>query len=278
MMNGNRILFSIIIVNYNSGSFLRECIGSILKFLQDFEIIIYDNASSDKSIEEVQHCFPDDKRIKILRGEKNIGFAAANNRAAEVATGNFLHFLNPDIVVNENLAADYKLIAESGQKAVYVTRLCDESGNITRNKHIIPTIGNYLNRIFFPHKTGYWNIGASLISSRSNFVKTGGWPEDYFMYAEDLDLFYKLHKLSIPVIYLETDIIHVGKGTTGKIWSETERSMRVERSFRNFYRKYDLNIDYFLVRPIQLIYILFHTPQTFFFQTGIFFRTIFTKE
>lgn len=272
------ILFSIIIVNYNSGSLLKDCVTSIIDNLDHgFEIIIYDNASSDDSLPMVNTAFPDDSRIRILKGNENLGFAKANNHAADVATGKYLHFLNPDIIVNPALAVDYEKILESALNTVFVTSLAGEDGMPVKNRHIIPIVGNYFNCIFHKGKVVYWNTGASLIISRNSFDLIGGWPEDYFMYAEDLDLFYRIHRQKFTVRYLDTRLVHFGKGTTRNIWSESERAFRVEMSFRRFYRKYGISWQYFFLRPIHLVFILFHEPELFPLQVKTYFHAIFSS-
>ncbi|MBM3435695.1 MAG: glycosyltransferase [Bacteroidetes bacterium] len=182
---------SIIIVNYNSSDLLSGCIESILSHIHiDFEIIVYDNASSDGSADRTAHPLLNNSRVKILLDPENIGFAIANNRAAKVAKGKYLHFLNPDTIIDSDLNADYEHLLANEQRAVFVTGLREGDGKIRKMKHLIPTIGNYFNALFLKQKAAYWNIGASIITDRSTFNGIGGWPEDYFMYAEDLDFFY----------------------------------------------------------------------------------------
>ncbi|MGA2823859.1 MAG: glycosyltransferase family 2 protein [Bacteroidales bacterium] len=272
------IFISIIIVNYNSGSLLKDCIASIFDNVDDgYEIIIYDNASSDNSLQMVSMAFPGEPRIRILEGNDNLGFAKANNQAASAAKGKYLHFLNPDILVNPALAADYIKVLDGNKNTVYVTNLADEKGKPLKNRHIIPTLNNYFNCIFRKEKVAYWNIGASLIISCDAFDLIGGWPEDYFMYAEDLDLFYSIHRHKLNISYLDTQLIHLGKGATRNIWNESERTFRVELSFRRFYRKYGISWQYFFLRPIQLVFILFHEPQLFPLHLKTYFRTIFSN-
>ncbi len=272
------VLFSIIIVNYNSGSLLKDCLTSIIDNLDNgYEIIIYDNASSDDSLRKVHAAFPADSRIRILEGKENLGFAKANNHAAGVAKGKYLHFLNPDIVVNPKLRADYDLIAGEQGEDVTVTSLADEDGRPMKNRHIIPTLGNYFNCIFHKGKIAYWNIGASLIISHDAFSLIGGWPEDYFMYAEDLDLFYTLYRNHIPIRYLDTRLLHIGKGTTRQIWTDSQRALMVELSFKKFYRKHGFPMEYYATRPILLLYVLFHKPTEFFLQVKTVIRASFIR-
>lgn len=265
---------SIIIVNFNSGDLLGNCLNTIFRFIHvDFEVVIYDNASSDDSISSLHP----DNRIKIIPGKENLGFAKANNLAAHQASGKFLHFLNPDIEVNETLDEAYKQIISSEDQSIWVTGLTDEHGALQKNKHIVPRVGNLLRRLTGNPDIAYWNIGASIIIHRDAFKLMGGWPDEYFMYAEDLDFFYTAHKNKIPVNYLGASLMHIGKGVTHKIWNDEQRATVVEKSFRTFYRKYHAGWEYLVLRPIQLSYMLFNEPGKFPLYTKVFFKTLLKK-
>ena len=273
------VIFSIVLVNYNSGSLLKDCLASIFENLTaSFEIIVYDNASTDDSVLKVRAAFPSDFRIRIIEGNVNLGFAKANNLGAQGSNGRYLHFLNPDIIVNNSLSDDYLRIQNGPSDTVYVTSLADQTGKPTKNRHVIPTLNNFYNLILNSKKVIYWNIGASLIISRESFRNLGGWPEDYFMYAEDIDIFYRIQKQGMPVCYLDTRLIHIGQGTTRNLWDDRERALRVERSFLKFYRKYGMGWQYYLIRPVLLVFILFHEPERFLLQLKTYLRIVFSKD
>jgi GT2 family glycosyltransferase len=280
MTDTNReVIFSIVLVNYNSGSLLKDCLSSILENLTaDFEIIVYDNASTDDSVLKVRSVFPSDLRIRIIEGNVNLGFAKANNLGAQAAKGRYLHFLNPDIIVNNSLSEDYAKIQKGSLDTVYVTSLTDQNGKPSKNRHVIPTLKNFYNLILNTRKVMFWNIGASIIISRETFRILGGWPEDYFMYAEDIDIFYRIQKQGIHVSYLDTRLIHIGQGTTRNLWDDRERALRVERSFLKFYRKYGMGWQYYLIRPVLLVFILFHEHERFLLQLKTYLRIVFSRN
>ncbi len=265
---------SIVIVNYNSGELLKNCLDSIFLHIQgSYQVIIYDNASSDDSLSFIQTNFSDSFPLTLIRGDENLGFSRANNLAVQHANGRFLHFLNPDMVVNNNLNQDYQDIIQGSTEGIWVTSLVDQEGRLLKNKHMIPRLKNFLNRLFQKNQVGYWNIGASVIMNRSIFDRIGGWNEDTFMYAEDLELFYQAHLNQIPVAYLDTRIVHIGKGSTQHRWNERERARVIEESFFKFFKRHEAAWEYYLVRPIMLMYILMNEPRQF----GIYFNAFFRR-
>src|SRR5215469_4017761 len=92
---------SIIIINWNSKGYLRDCLKSIPQAAAGlaYETLVIDNGSYDGSAEMLAQEFP---HVTFIQSERNLGFSSANNRAARQAKGNFLLFLNPDTVVLEN--------------------------------------------------------------------------------------------------------------------------------------------------------------------------------
>lgn len=267
---------SIIIVNYNTGELLKNCLDSIFRFVQgNYQVIVYDNASSDGSFQRVQDLYPASLPLHFIRGNENIGFSRANNKAVERSSGRFLHFLNPDVIVNQTLNKEYEEILQEGGEGIWVTSLVDEEGKLLKNKHLIPRLRNLGRRLSGTGDVAYWNIGASVLMNRTVFDRLGGWPEDNFMYAEDLELFYKAYLQKIPVYYLDTRIMHIGKGSTQSRWNERERAKVVEASFFNFFVRHKATWEYFIVRPIMLGYTLLNEPASFGLQLSVYIHRCF---
>jgi GT2 family glycosyltransferase len=269
-------MISIVIVNYNSGNLVADCVKSLLDNIDiSFEVIVVDNNSSDNSIEILKSVSIDSPNIKIVELKENTGFAKGNNIGVSHSNGEMLHFLNPDIIVNKKLNGHYRLINEQNEDKIYVTTLTDPEGGLRKSKYLIPTLGNYFKRLMKSKNVRYWDIGASLIIKKTVFEKLGKWEERYFMYAEDLDLFYTAHLHGIGVKYLDTQIIHIEKGCSVNVWDNYKRASIVEKSFKSFYKKHKMLYQYFIIRPIQLIYMLFHDFNDFKISSLTFFKTIF---
>ena len=100
MQNKNNPLVTIIVLNYNAGKFLLNCIESIYKTEYDnLEIILVDNNSSDNSHLECKKKFQD---LILIENSKNFGFCEGNNIGIRKANGEFIVILNPDTIVEES--------------------------------------------------------------------------------------------------------------------------------------------------------------------------------
>jgi GT2 family glycosyltransferase len=87
---------SIIIINYNAGPYLKQCLQSVWEqTFTDYETIVVDNASADNSLSTVA----EDKRLTIIRNNQNLGFATAQNQGMRLARGRYLMPLNFDIIL-----------------------------------------------------------------------------------------------------------------------------------------------------------------------------------
>lgn len=241
---------SIVIVNYNGGPLLANCVRSVVRHAPPFalEIVIVDNQSHDDSVALVRTEFGN--IVSIMELGENKGFAAANNIGARAATGDVLFFLNPD---TELQSTDiWRHFAALDDQRIYTSRLLDSDGKEYGNVSVVPTFGNYFKKIFGGSPV-LWAQGSVIIMKRSTFEAVGGWAEDYFMYSEDLDLFFKSAQLGVRLEQLDAAVMHIGGGTTATVWSTEKRQERVERAYYRFSRKYNLLFDYHLLHLIALI-------------------------
>ena len=222
---------SIIIVNYNSGDCLKQCIESIYAHTQniDFEIIVVDNASTDSSFVNLCVQFVN---LCGIKNQDNLGFSAANNIGAKTATGKYLFFLNPDTLLIDNSIHRFYEFLESaepdivscGGLLIRPTGEPDTSfGNFPTLFQAFSDIGfRWLYRRYYdrhlsiaqsrafdsPQPAGYLS-GADIFIRREAFLNAGGFEEAYFMYYEDCDLFYRLNKSGYRAVILpDVKIVH----------------------------------------------------------------------
>jgi N-acetylglucosaminyl-diphospho-decaprenol L-rhamnosyltransferase len=224
---------SIICVNWNSLDYLLSCVSSIYENTHElsFEIIVFDNASSEGKIETVTKQFP---RIKLIKSDRNVGFAAGNNLAFRQSLGQYILLLNPDtklIGPAINIMLDQiKALPDAG--IIGCKLLNTDLSTSTSSIHKFPTILNQLLtvewlRLRFP-KFPLWAIGplfaenlsptkveaisgACMMLKRDVFERAGLLNENYFMYAEDIDLNYNVRQLGFSSYYIgNAQIVHHG--------------------------------------------------------------------
>ena len=206
---------SVVILNYNVRYFLELCLKSVEAALSDLdaEIIVVDNNSSDDSCYMVKSLFPN---VIIIENKENYGFSKGNNQGVAIAKGEFICILNPDTVVAEDALVTLLQFAEKTENlGIIGCRLIDGSGLfLPESKRNIPTPTVALNKLLGFSKHYYANqldefeigqvpilVGAFMVLKKEVFQKVKGFDEDYFMYAEDIDLSYRIYKLGYENFY-----------------------------------------------------------------------------
>ena len=232
-------LLDIVIVNWNAGSQLRECVDSVLEHDSGCvgRIILVDNGSTDGSADSVEGL----PGVDLVRAGKNLGFAAACNLGAAKGEAPFILFLNPDTKVEAtsfSVPLAFMERMENTQVGICGIQLVDEKGQISRTCARFPTLGRLvaqalgLNKIPGLHHTGMhmsdWDhrytaevdhvIGAFFLIRRSLFESLGGFDERFFVYLEDIDLSFRARSLGYKSIYLEdAQAFHAGGGTSSQV-------------------------------------------------------------
>lgn len=224
---------SIIIVNWNSVGHLRNCLRSVQcgRDALAFEVIVIDNASYDGSDELVAREFP---AVKFIQSNENGGFARANNMAFEGAIGRNVVFLNPDTEIVDNaLERMVRFLDATPDAGAVGCRLLNTDGTLQMScVQSFPTLINQavdteLLRKVAP-RSNLWGMralfgdprapasveavsGACLMVRAATFDRVGRFTEEYFMYAEDLDLCFKLDQAGCTNYFLgDAQVIHHG--------------------------------------------------------------------
>ena len=242
----------IIIVNWNSGDYLYRCLKSITAARNGIrlnKIIIIDNASTDHSLSAIKDI---NLPIRLIKNNKNIGFAAACNQGARYSKSKYLLFLNPDTKLSkDSLVKSINFMEDPSNKKIGIlgVQLIGEEGQILRTCCRIPNLGHFLSKILglnviFPHvfKTHYltdWNhedsrvvdhvMGSFYLVRRFLFEKLDGFDERFFVYLEDLDFSFRAKKIGYSCYYLSTTkVYHKGGGS-----SEKDKTKRLFYSLRS---------------------------------------------
>lgn len=229
---------SIIIVNYNTKELTLDCLQSVYNETKNtsFEIIVVDNASKDNSATVIKEKFHE---VELIASKTNIGFARANNLAAELAKGRYILLLNPDTIIIHNAIDSIVKFAKSKPQAGIwggVAQFPDGTTNVTCWNKMTPwsvfcrAIGlSWLfpnKRFLNPESIHKWDslkcerevdiiVGCFLLIEKSLWNRLRGFDPVFFMYGEEVDLCLRAKKQfnAQPSITPEASIIHFGGGS-----------------------------------------------------------------
>lgn len=241
------IKFDIVIVNWNSGEQLKNCLQSIEKSNKSNcdlnSIIVVDNASVDDSISNL--CYPS-LPIQLIKNNTNLGFGKACNIGAKDCQSNFILFLNPDMIVYEDTFLNlFKYIENNDNEdiGIYGIQLHDEDKEVQKTCARFPTVWNFVvrslglnklnNRLFKSYTMHEWDhlssrevdqvMGAFFMVKRSLFESLDGFDERFFVYYEELDFSKRASDIGYLSKYIvEAKAYHKGGGT-----SENVKAMRM---------------------------------------------------
>ncbi len=231
-------MISIIILNYNGRKYLEDCLKSVLaQSLVDFEIVLVDNGSMDGSIEYVKNNF-NDSRLKIISSEKNLGFAGGNNYGLKFASGEYIVLLNNDTVADKDWLVNlHKVI--SGEESIGVVQSLVYTEGVPeryyRRNGTLNLLGHNIMEVFEIGKDGVGEIfqanGCSLIIKRSLIDYFGGlFPDEYFAYAEDSYLSFKVRFAGFRAMHTSNSIVRHAGGATTREYRSSFRTYLQERN------------------------------------------------
>lgn len=265
---------SIIIVNYNSINMVIDCINSIFEKTKNvtYEIIVVDNASQNNIEQVLRKEFGNN--VKIVLSNKNLGFGKANNLGASYAKGKYLFLLNPDtILINNAIKKLYDYLKSNPKVGVaggnlYTPELLptpshclifddlkteyDKSTwhNIIKEK-IVQKIHmkkkGILNKKVFNY-SGYvqkvaYVFGADMMLSKELFDELNGFDSDFFMYAEEQELSWRISRKGYDIVNVpDAKIIHL-EGATVKEqnkFSERQFKMRMHGTLTYFKKRFGI--------------------------------------
>ena len=231
---------SIIIVNWNSTECLLDCLASIEKNTHgiEYDIIVVDNASVEEPLHLIADRFP---LVRLIKSDRNLGFARANNLGSDFALGKRLLFLNPDTLIpGDGILVMVRAIHADPRIGILGCRLLNPDLSLQSSAiQPFPTILNQLVTLDWLKsrwpKLPIWGIrpllsgdansvheaevvsGACLMIKNEVFKKVGGFSTEYFLYAEETDLCRKVADSGWKVCRAgAAKVIHLGGQSTKK--------------------------------------------------------------
>lgn len=221
---------SIVIVNYKTPSLTNRCLSSIIDLNinnKDYEIIVIDNNSEDDSEELITNSFP---QVIWVNNHINEGFGRANNIGINKAKGDYILFLNSDMVILDGTIEQCLFfLKENKQIGALGCKLINEDGSLQKSTY--PYIADYKGLLeknlaydkFFKdqNQTIKGLMGSFLLIPINVISKVGGFDPDFFMYSEEMELCYRISKSGFKIVYFDkVKAVHVhGASSTNKRWA-----------------------------------------------------------
>lgn len=254
-MKTDELSLSVIIISYNTKEITENCLKSIFASLQvatiPYEIIIIDNASTDGSIEMLRKLKENHSNLSLIENKNNVGFARANNQAVKYAKGEYLLFLNSDIIVLdkaiEKLFNYFK--ANEGKVNFLGGKLLNKDGSSQASCGPFYSLPIVFTALFL--RGDYWGAtrsspnaikevdwisGACILTKKESFEKISGFDENIFMYMDEIDLLYRAKRQGFKVFfYPEARFIHLGSASSG---NRTYPILQVYKGLLYFYKKH----------------------------------------
>ncbi|MBI9070460.1 MAG: glycosyltransferase family 2 protein [Melioribacteraceae bacterium] len=297
-MNNQKIDISIIIVSYNSFEVLKNCLKTLIEYSKEFnyEIIIVDNNSTEGNVRIITDQF---ENIILIQNNENLGFAKANNQGLNIAKGEYILYLNNDMVFTHNCILDVLNYSKSDNKPKMIgCKLLNYDGSHQVSIDKFDTIWNTLaislflylvfpkSSLFNKYNLNYSDItkptdveslkGAFLLAPKDCLLKLNGFDENFFFYGEEKDLCYRFKKIGEVIYYPLTSIIHLEGSSTKKAQWFKYKNQTLSKII--FFKKRYKGIDFFLILMFHELGILLRIPVYFLggilrFNTDLFLKS-----
>ena len=227
-----------VVVNFESGALLTECVRTVLADTSagEIELVVVDNASSDGSIEQLRAAFPD---VRVIASPGNVGYARAANLGIAATRAPVVAVLNSDLEIEPGTAkAMLTRFDHDPALGACGPRIRNLDGSDYPSARRVPgvglAVGHGLLGLWWrtnPFTTRYrelnadpavaravdWVSGAAVWLRRAALDTVGGWDERYFMYVEDLDLCWRLRQAGFVVAYEPAGgVMHVQGASTSR--------------------------------------------------------------
>jgi len=231
-------LVFVIVCNFNGMDYLGSCLASLEnQTYSNYEIVVFDNASSDNSVQFIQHKFP---KVFLIESQVNLGFAEGNNLAIEFALNKKADYV---FLVNNDTESEKDLI----EKLVSTAEIDSSIGVIApsiydlQNRSNLQELGMAIDKFGFPlaikmpslRKRVFFVSGCAMLIKSSVLEVIGSFDKEYFMFAEDLDFCWRTQLAGYTIFVNENaKIFHASGGSlTGGVAKSSSYKTSSKRIF-----------------------------------------------
>ena len=215
-IEGNNPLISIVILNYNAGDLLIDCVDSIQKSnYKNYEIIVVDNISKDKSHKKCKEKFPN---IKLIENSENLGYCEGNNVGLRVTNGEFVVILNPDTIVDPSWLSELLQAYRKNGDGIYQPKFLASTDH-----SMLLSTGNMIQIFGFGYsrakgdidKKQYENFekidfasGTCIFTSKKIIEEIGLFESFLFAFHDDFELCWRGALIGINSFYVPSAIVY----------------------------------------------------------------------
>ena len=225
------MLCSIVILNWNGAKLLKEFLPSVVKYstLPDCEVVVADNGSTDDSVAVVEQLFPS---VRIIRLEKNYGFAEGYNQALKDIDSQYVLLLNSDVQVTDGWLEPL-LDCLNNHPDIAAVQPKIRSYRLPQSFEHAGAAGGYIDILGYPFCRGrimafveedkgqydteadcFWATGACMLVRNALYKETGGLDGRFFAHMEEIDLCWRLQSRGYRVVCLpQSTVYHLGGGS-----------------------------------------------------------------
>ncbi len=252
----------VVIVTFNSGKFIRELIGSLSKIVGQDSIFIWDNKSSDQTVEIINNNF---HKVHLYQSNENVGFAKAINNLVRKTNKEYVLIINPDTRPDLKAIEILLRCIKENNADIVGGKMVRKNGELHKSYVRIPNAltivfdftnlgklfkNNRWHRRFYYLDTKIINTsvvdavsGGYMLIRKKSFTELNGFDEKFFMYLEDIDLCRRANGVGMKILYCpDSKIIHIGGGSSPNIhkinysaWDES-RLYYVHKNFNGVAR------------------------------------------
>lgn len=254
-------IISIIIVNWNGKKWLKPCLDSLRnQTIKEYEVIVVDNASTDDSVSYLKNKYPE---VVVIETGSNIGFAGGNNVGIKAAKGEYVLMLNNDTKVDMDFLE--KMIAFFRIHKYDVLAPIETGYNNPKCRRTTTTIdifGHPVHFLFDPasKRQDFYLGGTCLLFKKTMYQETKGLDNNFFMYFEETDWFWRLQLLNKTIGKADNIFVyHAGAGSTGSgikanlfLWRNQNNLQMLIKNYRFCNLLWILSL-YFLMNVVEIL-------------------------
>ena len=220
---------SVIILNWNGATMLRQYLPSVLAYTPDADIIVADNGSTDDSLEVLKNEFPSVKTIVL---DRNYGFAEGYNRAIEQVDSDYVVLLNSDVEVTDNWLAPLLDYLQNHPETAAVQPKIRSWRKRDYFEHA-GAAGGFVNWLGYPYCRGRvlfhveqdkgqydttveidWTTGACMCVRTRVYKESGGLDAAFFAHMEEIDLCWRMRNKGWKLACVPQSVVyHLGGGS-----------------------------------------------------------------